>query len=165
MGLFKNVVSGAAFPFSRAWRDISKSSGQVGQAYRDMLQVRQQKHKDYLATRDALGGLTESEKFDSICELNGWNESELAEQARASRRTRVALLSTAAVGMVLVIGLSWFVKWWVMMILGPVCVIYLAACGALALKFAWYEHQIETRRITPFKAFLSRPDLFARLLG
>ena len=165
MGMLKNIGAGVVFPFSRALRDISTSSQRVHQSYREMAAIRQQKHEDYEAAKNALGAISEQEKFAQIYEMNGWSEAELQEQARASRRTRLALLCTAAVGMVGVIGLSWIVKWWVMMILGPVCVIYLAACAALSIKFAWYEYQIETRSITPIRAFLARPDLFARMFG
>ncbi len=65
----------------------------------------------------------------------------------------------------MIVALLWLVQWWVMMILGPVGIVYLAACAALSIKFAWYEYQIETRSIIPIKAFLARPDLFARMFG
>jgi len=126
---------------------------------------RRQRHEQYEAAKAALGDLGERETFAQIYEMNGWNEEQLLEQSKAARRTRLTLLSAAAAGMIVVIALLWFVQWWVMMILGPIGVTYLAACAALAVKFAWYEYQIETRRIMPIKAFLSRPDLFARVFG
>lgn len=165
MGLFRSIGSGLAFPFTRAYRDIAGSAKGMRQSYLDMLDARQRKHEDYEAAKEALGSMSESEKFAKIYELNGWDEVQLLEQAKAAGRTRVVLLCAAAAGLVIVVGLLWIVKWWVMMILGPVAVVYFAACAALAVKFAWYEYQIETRRIMPIGAFLARPDLFARVVG
>lgn len=165
MGLLKNIGAGMAYPFTRAYRDVSGSARSIRQSYRDMQESRRQRHEQYEAAKAALGDLDEREKFSRIYEMNGWDDAQLLEQSRASRRTRIILLCAAAVGMVVVIGLLWVVQWWVMMILGPIGVVYLAACAGLAVKFAWYEYQIETRRIVPIKAFLARPDLFARVIG
>lgn len=165
MGLFKMIGSGVAYPLTRAYRDVSSSFKSVGRSYQEMRDERREKHEAYEAARELLGGMSEQQKFQEIYELNGWDEEQLQEQMKAARRTRLALLCTAAAGMSVVIGLTWFVKWWVMMLLGPVGVIYLAACAALSVKYAWFEYQLEVRSITPIKAFLSRPDLFSRVFG
>ncbi|HWS25827.1 MAG TPA: hypothetical protein VN259_04555 [Xanthomonadales bacterium] len=165
MGMLKSVGAGLAYPFTRAYHDVSGSVRNIGQSYRDMQQARRDRHEQYERARAELGDLDERQKFARLYEMNGWDEAALREQASAARRTRLLLLCAAGVGMVIVIALLWVVRWWVMMILGPLGVVYLASCAALAVKFAWFEHQIETRRIMPIKVFLARPDLFARVIG
>lgn len=71
MGMLKKIGAGVVFPFSRALRDISTSSQRVHQSYREMAAIRQQKHEDYEAAKNALGAISEQEKFAQIYEMNG----------------------------------------------------------------------------------------------
>jgi len=53
---------------------------------------------------------------------------------------------------------------WVSVVVGIVVIVLCAAFCAQAMRFAWWEAQIDERSCFPMREFLSRRDIFKRVV-
>jgi hypothetical protein len=152
------------FPASRPAADISKSLQGIKRSWDAADAVKSQKLEDVKAVSAYLEGKSPQEKFQHIYEVNGWTEPQIQEQIRAARNTRLGSLGMVLVFFPLLVWLVASSALWVSILSGLVAVFVFAAFVAQALRFAWWEAQIEERACFSLRGFLARRDVFKRLV-
>lgn len=169
MGKIKTGLTGwgrmLVYPLLRPAQDISQSVRSVREAARTAREERQQRREAAGEVSKVLEGHTPQEKFEQAFAAWGWTEDALAAQMVAARRTRLAALATGLAGFLGVLGLMLFLHGWILMMLAAVAIVMPVGGVLQGLRFAWWEYAIETRSLTPMRAFLSRPDLLERLFS
>jgi hypothetical protein len=165
MGFFKSWAKAIAYPITRPAHEIKKSANLVAARLREARTQHQQKLDEAEAISGLLDKKSPTQKFHEMYEGLGWTEPELNQQLLASGRTRLAMLFTGIFGFFCLLILMWFIPRWLIVVLGPMAVIVLAGCVGLGLRYAWWELQIQERALSPFRAFVSRADLFQRLFA
>lgn len=164
MGLFTGLTKLLTYPLRRPASEVRTSIKGVKEALDGAREIRQKKLSDAKAASAYLEGMTPREKFDSIYNLNGWSEEELDQQAKAARNTRLSMVVVAVVGVVLLILMMVQAPVWMLAIIGPMTVVFVAMCVAMAARYAWWSDQITTRTVYPFGEFMARKDFFLRVL-
>lgn len=168
-GVVGKVVGGwwslVSMPYRRAATDLRRSWNEVGNAFDEIGRRREEKRRELEVIDGYLQEASPAERFAQYYEVNGWTEPELANQQVAARRTRRALVLVGAVGFACIATSLVFLPILIVIVAGPVAVVFLAACFVQALRCAWYEFQLQGRVCIPLKQFLGRPDLFRRVLG
>ena len=165
MGLFSSLGKALTYPVRRPMQDLSKSAAGIKDSVAQARELQKRRVSDAKAAASYLKGKTPREKFDEIFHLNGWTEAELVQQRKAARNTRLGMLGLVLVGLPSLLFVMLGLSFWVLAFVGPIAVILLAGCVALAARFAWWEAQIEERSIFPLIDFLARKDLFRRVFG
>lgn len=105
------------------------------------------------------------ERFEVMYRLHGWTESELREQLRAVRYTKITALSLTGVAFVCSIGAILMVPGWIIVFVLPIGSSVTVLCAAQAFRYALWEAQIQERSFIDFKTFLAMPDFWRRLFG
>lgn len=152
------------YPATRPAADISKSVSGIKGAWKQAEEIKRKRIEDAKAVTQYLAGKTPHEKFEEIYQANRWTEPELACQARAARNTRLGSLALVVVLFPVLIWLVATSSLWVSMLAGVCSMALFAACVAQAIRFAWWEAQIEERSCFPMREFLSRKDIFRRVI-
>lgn len=163
MGMFSSLFKVVSYPIARPIKDIKSSGVNVKEAFKQAKEIQQAKKADAKAAAEYLQGMTPQEKFEEIYSLNEWTEQQLLLQFAAARNTRRGMVALTIVGAILLVGVMFTVSTWALAIVGPVTVIFLAGCSALAARYAWWEAQIAERGIYPFAEFIGRRDFFRRV--
>lgn len=163
MGIFSSIGKALVYPVRRPMQDISKSAAGIKESVAQAKELQKKRVADTKAAAAYLKGKSPQEKFEEIFELNGWTEEQLVQQRKAARNTRLGMVGLVVVGMIVLLVVMSGIPFWALAIIGPVSVIALAGCAAMAARFAWWEAQIEQRSIFPLAEFMSRKDFFRRV--
>ncbi|MEJ8837706.1 hypothetical protein [Ramlibacter sp. AN1133] len=152
-----------AYPVLRPTRDIRRSAESLREQAKANRQGRKQREAAAKEVTELLAEMSPAEKFEQTVEAWGWTEEALESQQVAARRTRIAALLTGGLGFLGLLGLMLVLQGWVVLVLAAVAIV-LATGGVLqAVRFAWWEFQLQSRTLVPLRAFVSRPDLLSRL--
>ena len=163
MGIFSSIGKALVYPVRRPMQDISKSAAGIKESIAQAKELQKKRVSDAKAATAYLKGKSPQEKFEEIFELNGWTEEQLVQQRKAARNTRLGMVGLVVVGMIVLLVVMSGIPFWALAVIGPVSVIALAGCAAMAARFAWWEAQIEQRAIFPLAEFMSRKDFFRRV--
>lgn len=164
MGMFSGFAKLITYPLRRPAAEIQTSLKGVKEAVEGVKEIREKRVADAKAASAYLDGMSPQEKFNSIYEINGWSEVELQVQAQAARNTRLGMVVVAVVGVALLITMMIQAPLWMLAIIGPITVVFMAVCVALAARYAWWTDQITSRTVYPFAEFLARKDFFIKVL-
>lgn len=171
MSLFRSAAKWMFLPFIRASQDVGRSIKNTKVNLELVKQRRQENIETAKAASEYLDGMSRREKFDHIVELNSWTQPELEKQLIAVRRARLALISFAAFGVVLILGSGYVARFdsFVpnMILAGAsflVSAMLVAACSAMALRYAWWEYSLVHKEILPFRDYLAMGQFIKRLL-
>lgn len=164
MGMLRKLGGVLAYPYTRTVRDIRSATTGVTTAFRQTRDLRERQRRRAEIEQGLLTGNSPQERFEELYVRNGWDPDQLAAQKIAARRSRIALLVLAGSGFLSLLGMMFFVPWIIVALLGPIAIVLLAGCTALAARFAWWEYQIDSRSLVTMRAFLGRADLFVRVL-
>lgn len=162
MGLFKSYGKMLAYPYLRVVKDLRDSAGKTRRAYLDAKALRARKRQQAEVAAQLLSGKTPQQKFEELVQAHDWTEDQLAEQMVAVRRTRMATLVSAVLIFVMFLVSLASLPFWVMILAGPLLICLTAAAAVAAMRYAWYEYELETRSCVSLKQFLGREDIFAR---
>lgn len=164
MGMFSGFAKLITYPIRRPAAEVQTSLKGVKEAMEGAKEIRAKRVSDAKAATAYLEGMSPQEKFHSIYELNGWSEIELQVQAQAARNTRMGMVLVAVVGVALLVTMMIQAPLWMLAIIGPITVVFMAVCIAMAARYAWWTDQITTRTIYPFAEFLARKDFFVKVM-
>lgn len=169
MGKIRSGLAGfgrlLAYPLSRPAKDIRQSAENVRTAARLAKEGRQRRVAHAKEVAGLLADQTPADKFQQTYDAWGWTEDALAKQLVAARRARIATLGTGVFGFFGVLVLMLTLKGWVLVVVAAMAMAVPVGGLLYALRFAWYEYQIQTRTLIPLREFLSREDLIARLVS
>lgn len=152
-----------AYPLVRPAQDIKSSLGNIKAAAEAAREQREANAQAGHALDEVLKGRSPQEKFEATFEATGWSEQDLALQLLAARRARIASLVTSVVGFFAVLLVMWNVSGWVLILLGAAAVALVITGVLQCVRYAWWEYSLESRTLTPLRAFFSRPDLIRRM--
>lgn len=168
MGLIRSGgsrwVKVLAYPYVRAARDLRTSVQHMRESRQELRSRRERRLAEAREVTRLLAGLAPDDKFARAAAAWGWDEAALAQQQVAAARTRLAALGASGVAFAGLLVLMAFTGGWVALPLAGAALVVLLSGLLQALRFAWWEYQLETRRLVPFRGFLSRRDLPRRLL-
>lgn len=153
-----------SFPVARPASEISQSMQGIKRSWDEAEAVKQRKVEDAKAVSAFLEGKSPQEKFQQIYTTNRWTEPELKAQLRAARNTRLGSLGMVAVLFPVLVWVVASSALWVSMLSGVMAIFIFAAFVTQAARFAWWEAQIEERACFPMREFLSRQDVFKRVI-
>lgn len=105
------------------------------------------------------------ERFAAMYQLHGWTETELREQMRAVRATKITALALTAVSFVGSIGAILMAPGWLIVFILPIGSSVTVLCAAQAFRYGLWEAQIRERAFIDFKTYLAMPDFWRRLFG
>lgn len=167
---FKSTAKWLFYPLIRTAQDVSVSARNTKANWQLVRQKREENAEKARQVSVYLEGMTRTEKFEHIVEVNRWTEPELATQLVAVRRTRLAMLSFGVFGSVLVAGAvlaalkgSLIPSFFVFLLGLMVIAMLLAACAAMALRYSWWEYSLKNREILSFAEFIKMGRIAKRL--
>lgn len=105
------------------------------------------------------------QRFETMYEMHRWNEVELAEQIRITKRTKIVALVICIVSMVGALAFAIRAPMWLSVFMIPVTGSLLILGFAQSFKYALYEAQMNLREFISAREFLARNDFWQRFLG
>jgi hypothetical protein len=164
MSAFKSWFSIVSYGVKRPYTDIGNSLKSLSSNIAAAKAETVKRGERIRAAKSLQSNKTDAERFEELFETNGWTPDELVQQRKAVTTTKYTLMALAFVGMLSIVALLFFVPVWIMFILGPIGVIHFAGCMAMSVRYAWWQTQIDERKLCDFGVFLGRDDLFSRAL-
>jgi hypothetical protein len=150
-------------PYTQTFSDVKGSMGRIremGQEYKKARQDRrdQQKLLSEIAN-------TDKDRFEFLVSQNEWSEQELINQALAAKRTRRAVLYLTGFLILALFAILLFASLWASYFFGLVLIGLSASTAGAAIKYAWFESQLQERSLHSMRSFLSREDFFTRIFN
>ena len=159
-GAFRRAASFAVLPISAPLGQIRKSTANT----RERMAFLRQRKQERLEQLRELEKVSATERFEDLYKKNEWDEEQLARQIDAIRKAKWASLGSCFFWLLLFGFICVYSSLLVAMFLGVVM------CGVIALsilnmfRFGLYEAQLKLRSLITAKEFLSRSDMWQRIL-
>lgn len=104
------------------------------------------------------------ERFAFLAEKNGFGKREVADQRNAAHIGKVFALIGIVVMLTSAVLTVFYAKGFLILMSLPITLSGCVFFSVLALRYALYQTQLEDRRLYSLREFISREDLFHRLL-
>lgn len=168
-GLIGRAARVWSYGFTRPFGDARASARSVGAQWREMRErtarTRAQREQAQAEYAQRAEGLTPSQRFAAEAERGGWSAAELAQQQRAARVARRSALVMCVAGFLFFGACIVYSPPFMAIIFSLLAMAVLVSCVVLAIRYAWWEFELQGRVLVPLGQFLSRADLFRRLLS
>jgi hypothetical protein len=105
------------------------------------------------------------ERFETMYEMHGWTEKELAKQIKTSRNTKLTAMVTGIFAVTGVIVLAIKAPLVLSVFLIPISGVVLVLGLSQSFKYALYETQMNLREFISAREFAAREDFFIRYFG
>ncbi len=156
MGFFRLWGKALTYPFTRTYKDTTQSFRNMRESVKEVKRLRQEQLQDQVAAERFLAHKEASEKFQTVYELNQWDEVQLSQQLIAVHRSRIMLTVLAVLVFFLFFVVLLKAPLWTLMIFLALGIFAPAICIGMAAKYAWHEWQIVNRQLIAFSAFLKK---------
>lgn len=142
------------YQIKRPLREIGESSGNIRRDWNEIKRIKEERKQQAKAAHEALSGLSASEKFETVFKINRWTDEALKKQIKAVHRTRVGLLTMAALVTLVFFYILMVAPLWTLLVFFPIALLSPGILIGISLRYAWHEWQLVNRKTIPFSVFV-----------